>query len=58
MIVTQQNSIVGAQNVRKVSEVITSEKFIMPTAAYEQSSRKSRLWSFLKRPRKCLKETS
>merc|ERR1739838_723931 len=40
MIVTQQNSIVGAQNVRKVSEVITSEKFIMPTAAYEQSSRK------------------
>jgi len=30
----------GGQNVRKVSEVTTSEKFIMPSQAYEQSSRK------------------
>merc|ERR1712070_130631 len=39
MTVTQNNTF-GGQNVRKVSEVITSEKFVMPTQAYEQSSRK------------------
>jgi len=33
-------STVGGQNVRKVSEVMISEKFVMPSKAYEQSSRK------------------